>query len=258
MLQLNPDNRPGLLVSVRDAREALAALEGGAHVIDVKEPNRGSLGAADSDTIAEVIRAVAGRAPVTAAAGELVDLIHSPPKPMPDGLSLLKIGLAACRALPDWQSRWTEMIAALWPRPAANNHAVAVAYADWRTANSPDPHDVLQLAVAMGAPSLLVDTWDKSAGTLFDHWPADDLASFMTTVHSHGIMLVLAGSLTGANVAAAAELQPDLVAIRTAACDSGRGGRVMRDRVAALDRELNAAQRARKQAFPQIVNDAAR
>jgi uncharacterized protein (UPF0264 family) len=250
MLQLNPDNRPGLLVSVRDVREALAALQGGAHVIDVKEPNRGSLGAADSDTIAEVIRVVAGRAPVTAAAGELVELINSKPKPMPDGVSLLKIGLAGCRSLPDWKSRWTESIAALWPRPGANSHVVAVAYADWRTANSPDPRDVLREAVALGSPSLLVDTWDKSAGTLFDHWPAAELASFMEKVHSHGIMLVLAGSLMGDHVAAAAQLQPDLVAIRTAACDSGRSGRVMRDRVAALCRRINAAQCARKQASP--------
>ena len=33
-----------LLVSVRSAAEAAAALEGGAHVIDVKEPLNGALG----------------------------------------------------------------------------------------------------------------------------------------------------------------------------------------------------------------------
>ena len=35
------------LVSVRSPEEALAALEGGADLIDVKEPSRGPLGAAD-------------------------------------------------------------------------------------------------------------------------------------------------------------------------------------------------------------------
>ena len=34
----------GLLVSVRDAAEAEAALRGGATLIDVKEPRHGSLG----------------------------------------------------------------------------------------------------------------------------------------------------------------------------------------------------------------------
>ena len=37
---------PQLLVSVRSAEEARAALEGGAALIDVKEPSRGSLGSA--------------------------------------------------------------------------------------------------------------------------------------------------------------------------------------------------------------------
>ena len=36
----------GLLVSVRNVEEALAALEGGASLIDVKEPSRGPLGRA--------------------------------------------------------------------------------------------------------------------------------------------------------------------------------------------------------------------
>ena len=91
---------PGLLVSVRSAAEALAALAGGADVIDVKEPNQGSLGAADDDTISAVVRAVAGRAPVSAALGELVDLIGSPngdyARVLIDGVLLFKTGLARC------------------------------------------------------------------------------------------------------------------------------------------------------------------
>ena len=59
-----------LLVSVRSAAEAEAALAGGAALIDVKEPDRGALGRADDAVIADVVRAVAGRAPVSAAASQ--------------------------------------------------------------------------------------------------------------------------------------------------------------------------------------------
>jgi uncharacterized protein (UPF0264 family) len=239
MLQLfDRNDRPGLLVSVRDSREAVAALAGGAHVIDVKEPNRGSLGAADIETIAAVVRAVNGRAPVTAAAGELIDLIERAPRPMPDAISLFKIGLANCRALPDWQSHWLKVINAMWPRQYAPKHAVAVAYADWQSANAPDPRDVLRAAVDTGCPALLIDTWNKSAGALFDLWPAVELASFTETVKSQGLKLVLAGSLVGESFSAAAKLCPDLLAVRTAACDSGRAGTVSRERVAALCRAI--------------------
>ena len=75
MLNLKRNSQsPGLLVSVRNVTEALTALEAGADVIDVKEPTRGSLGAADSATLAAIAQAVGGRAPVTAALGELTDL----------------------------------------------------------------------------------------------------------------------------------------------------------------------------------------
>src|SRR6476620_4190786 len=112
-LKLSNDT-PGLLVSVRSAVEALAALAGGADVIDVKEPSQGSLGAADDNTISAVVRAVAGRAPVSAALGELVDLIGSPngegARPLVDGVSLFKTGLARCGSLSDWQTHWQRAV----------------------------------------------------------------------------------------------------------------------------------------------------
>src|SRR5262245_44632800 len=84
-------DRPGLLVSVRSAEEAEAALAGSADLIDVKEPSRGSLGRADEATIAAVMRAVGGRRPVSAALGELRD--DPSPCSIP-GLTYVKWGLA--------------------------------------------------------------------------------------------------------------------------------------------------------------------
>jgi uncharacterized protein (UPF0264 family) len=238
---IDPKNRPGLLVSVRDAREALAALEGGAHVIDVKEPRRGSLGAADATAIEAVVRAVAGLAPVTAAAGELMDLLRTPGPPMPDGVSLFKIGLAGCRDLPHWQLRWREAMAALWPKSDAQSQAVAVVYADWRNAVAPPPEEVLRAATEIGCPALLVDTWSKSSGTLFEHWPANKLQVFVTEVRSRGMHMVLAGSLVGECLAAASQLRPDLVAVRTAVCEADRAGPISRQRVAAVREAISAA-----------------
>ena len=61
----------GLLVSVRSAAEARAALLGGADLIDVKEPLRGSLGAADADRLREISEVVSGQLTLSAAWGEL-------------------------------------------------------------------------------------------------------------------------------------------------------------------------------------------
>jgi (5-formylfuran-3-yl)methyl phosphate synthase len=233
------DVAPGLLVSVRSAAEALAALAGGADVIDVKEPNRGSLGAADDDTISAVVKAVAGRAPVSAAFGELVDLTVSSngdgTRAVVDGVSLFKVGLARCATLIEWQTRWKQTINEMILNSSnGDGKAVAVVYADWRAAQAPSPQDILSAAIQRRCPTLLIDTWNKSGGTLFDHWPAAELQAFLAEVRSNDISLVLAGSLTSQSVITAARLAPELVAVRTAACEGGRTGTVSEKRVREL------------------------
>ncbi len=215
--------KPGLLVSVRDANEALTALAGGVEVIDVKEPSRGPLGAADLTTIADVVRAVADRAPVSAAAGELRDWPADVwPDVLPDGVALVKFGLAGCAKTNDWPARWRKALAAL----AGGAQPVAVVYADWQAAAAPEPRQVLAEAVALDCPALLVDTWNKSSGTLLDHWPADELQTFVDEVRDRRIAPVLAGSLSGDAILSATRLQPRLIAIRGAACVGGRTGAV--------------------------------
>src|SRR5216683_1627996 len=86
-----------LLVSVRSVDEAEAALNGGAALIDVKEPSRGSLGRADDETLAGVLRCVAGRGPVSAALGELVE---GSGLPAVKGLRFTKWGLSGCSDVP--------------------------------------------------------------------------------------------------------------------------------------------------------------
>jgi uncharacterized protein (UPF0264 family) len=222
---------PALLVSVRNADEALQALAGGADVIDVKEPLRGPLGAADALTIDSIVRAVSGRAPVTAAMGELTEWIDIRREPLPAGVSMLKIGLSACRSRADWRAHWRNAVAQLGAGHAA---AAAVAYADWRSAGAPHPADVVRTAIEDHCPALLIDTWNKSGGTLFDYWPPHELGPFVESARKAGLIVVLAGSLAGQSIATAARLGPDLVGVRAAACDGGRRGAISAARVCAL------------------------
>src|SRR5438045_2477000 len=90
----------GLLVSVRSAAEATAALDGGAALIDVKEPALGSLGRAADAVRAEVLAVLAGRVPMSVALGELRD--GDDRAPGLEGISFAKWGLAGCLEL-DWQ-----------------------------------------------------------------------------------------------------------------------------------------------------------
>jgi uncharacterized protein (UPF0264 family) len=240
-------NKPGLLVSVRSADEAVTALAGGADVIDVKEPDRGSLGAADMEVLEAIVRVVNKRAIVTAAVGELIELIDGndavrQPK-IPAGVSLFKIGLARTASLTNWQDSWRRAIET-YASSSGSPKPVAVAYADWQHAMSPEPREVLEAAVEFGCPALLIDTEDKSGGPLFDHWSESELKRFVREVHSRNIAIVLAGSLVGEAITDAARLMPDFVAVRTAACDSGRGGTVSLERVRAVRQAISAGMRS--------------
>src|SRR5262245_3594654 len=124
-----------LLVSVRSAAEAGIALAGGADVIDIKEPSRGPLGAADPQSWSEVLHAVGGRAMVSAALGELQDAGVTKLAASASGLRFAKIGLAGCHTHSGWLSRWQRVIGQLPPAVLP----VPVAYADWPGAAAPSP-----------------------------------------------------------------------------------------------------------------------
>jgi (5-formylfuran-3-yl)methyl phosphate synthase len=213
----------GLLVSVRNADEAAVALAAGVDVIDVKEPRHGSLGAASSETIQSVVKLVGNRAVVSAACGELADWSASASSDLSlHGLSLAKIALAQCEHKPDWKRRWQDWAEAL----PAGTKPVGVVYADRALAGSPAWQEIVALAVEIRSPYVLVDTFDKSAGTLFDHWTTATLREFTTATRAAGIGFVLAGSLRGQAILRAREFEPDFVAVRGAACHGGRTGSV--------------------------------
>lgn len=215
----------GLLVSVRDAAEVGPALEGGAAIIDVKDPARGSLGAARPTTVGEVARAVAGRAPWTIAAGEIADYrpeaanqffaevvaaAGGPP-------AAVKFGLAgmAGRA---WREAWTAVLATV---PAGSDR-VAVAYADWRRVAAPDPCAVVAAGAALGCGVLLIDTADKGAAGLFDSCSAAELTAWIGAARRAGMRVALAGKLTIDQIPAVGRFGTDVVALRSAVCSNGR------------------------------------
>ena len=141
----------GLLVSVRSALEAHLAYQGGADIVDIKEPHLGSLGAATSKVWCEVYDTIKQRVPVSVALGEVWEgHVARPTRPF----AFAKIGLAGCQQRLGWQREWMLRMQELDPA----TDRVAVAYADWRLANSPPPDDVLEFAVEAGCAALLVDT----------------------------------------------------------------------------------------------------
>lgn len=222
----------GLLVSVRDAEEARLALAAGVDLIDVKEPQHGSLGAAGSRVVGEVAAVVAGRKPLSVALGEILDAdpdaIHAA---YVSGVQYAKWGLAGVARRPDWRETWQAAMARL-PRGVV---PVAVVYADWPSAGAPPPPDVLKAAVQFGCGAVLIDTFDKGRGPLVDMWPPAEIRQFTAQIQAAGLLAVVAGSLSPENIPVILDCAPDYVAVRGAACsDGGREGHIDPLRLAGL------------------------
>jgi uncharacterized protein (UPF0264 family) len=222
-----------LLVSVRDAAEAVVAAGAGADLIDVKEPSRGPLGAADVSTIEDVLQAVAGRRPVSAAFGELPDWRDVAPK-IPHGLSYAKFGLAGCAQLADWATLWRRQLAAL----PADVERVAVAYADWQVARAPDPYSVVAHATEIGCGAVLLDTFDKRGRSLVEILSRPELQRFLAYVRARRLLMVVGGGLSATTLQKILPFAPDYVAVRGAVCSGGRAGALDPEKVRALVRLL--------------------
>ena len=212
---------PKLLVSVRSAEEAQAALAGGADLIDVKEPANGPLGAAHSSVIRRVVAVVGKRVPVSAALGEWWewDGRHVPP-----GLAYAKWGLARwARVRPGALQEIRLMDCATYP--------VLVGYADHVRVGGPDLDWLVSAAGVYKFPAFLLDTAVKDGTSLLDWVKPAALAALRFRLADIGVRLALAGSLTEASIRRLAPLEPDWFAVRGAACEGGRLGRVSAHRV---------------------------
>ena len=220
----------GLLVSVRSADEARAALLGGADIIDVKEPRNGSLGAASAEAWKEVAAVVADEALLSIALGELSDFDPLEAAQLPANTHYAKIGLAGCADLPDWPERWQQA----WACLPTDVERVAVCYVDQQQAAAPDWQQILQQALGAGCKCLLLDTFDKRAGNLFRHWSERQLADVVAQAAADGLFVVAGGSIQGQHQPILAATGVRLMAVRGAVCRGARTGPLEADLVKQL------------------------
>ena len=213
-----------LLVSVTDAREARAAVQGGVDIVDVKNPAEGSLGAPTPGMIARVRDTVPPELPVSAAIGDLPNLP----------------GTAALAALGAAHSGATYVKVGLWGTSTAGEAVavlravcetldgsatvIAAAYADAeRVPSRPlPPGAVVAVARRAGVGGCLVDTALKDGRGLFEWLSPDALAALVAKGQEAGLEMAFAGALRAEDLPAVRATGADIAGVRSAACRDGR------------------------------------
>jgi (5-formylfuran-3-yl)methyl phosphate synthase len=222
-----------LLVSVRNAIDASAALDGGADIIDAKEPTSGALGAVDLDTFERIVAEVAGARTVTAALGDAVDeraIARMADAFARAGASLVKLGFAGIASPP----RVMSLLAAARDGAAIHAGVIATAYADADRVASLDPFAMIDAAAKASATGILLDTADKQGPGLTGLMSQERLSSWVRTAHDARLLVSLAGKLTADDLGYVSDAGADIVGVRGTACDRGRTGQIVAARVRAL------------------------
>ncbi|WP_231754123.1 (5-formylfuran-3-yl)methyl phosphate synthase [Caulifigura coniformis] len=210
-------------MSVRSALEAASAIEGGAEILDVKDPDRGSLGCPAPDTLFSICQAAGASPrrdlPVTVALGECLEWTEQTPFPLPGQITMAKIGLSGLGESAGWRDQWLRVRQRFEDERGTGIHWVAVAYLDQDDAGSPSIDDIAGAAIDTGCAGLLLDTFNKSSGRLFDHVSPERLAGLAGRMHSGGRFLAAAGRLNLEDITRLSTLPVDVVAVRSAACE---------------------------------------
>ena len=223
-----------LLVSAATAADARAVVEGGANIVDAKDPSAGALGAVTLERLREILDAVDDTAPVSAALGDATNelaVARQARQFVAAGVYFVKVGLLGTTDV----GRAVGILSAAVDGAADScGGVVAVGYADADASMALPPHMLLDAAARAGARGVLLDTLDKNGPGLLGVMPVTTIADWIATACAARLRAGVAGRLVAGDLPVLAGLGAVVAGVRGAACHGGRDGPVS----AGLVREL--------------------
>jgi len=216
-----------LLVGVRGKTEAMTAVEGGAHIVDVEYP-ASALGTPYPLNILAVRQNVPPSILVaTNIGGEQLGRSTACQAALGvalAGADIIKLGLAKM-PLGEAQEFGPALVRTVKKWFPAKK-CVPVLFADERLARwYIDPiKDGPDLAAHMKADGLLVDTFDKGIGMgLLDYYGLGEIQEFVAKCHDRGVEAWVGGSISREELPGLWATGVDAVCVRSAACQPGTG-----------------------------------
>lgn len=211
-----------VLVSTTSYEEALAILDIGVDIIDIKNVNEGSLGAQFPWVIERIVeRAQKHDVRTSAALGDL------PCKPGTAALAAysvahmrlgyIKAGLHGMSTF-DQAFQVMDAVCKAVRMVGGGTNVVACGYGDYRRFDGVKPMDLVKAGKAARSDMVMLDTAIKDNTTLFENMPMEELREFVGSAHENGLQVALAGSLTLEDADRLFELNPDVIGVRGGVC----------------------------------------
>jgi len=225
-----------LLVSPINLEEAKAAYNGGADIIDVKNPKEGSLGANFPWVIRSVKEAM-GKTPVSATIGDM--------NYKPGTASLAALGAAVSGAdyvkvgLYDVQTTeqaidMVEHVVKSVKDYDQSKKVVISGYADYKRINSIPLRELPPICADYGADVVMMDTGIKDGRSTFEFMTNEELSQFVESAHDLGLISAIAGNIKFEDIEAINQIGPDVIGIRGCVCGGDRNSTIQQKLVEEL------------------------
>lgn len=200
----------GMLASVNSLDEAMSVMAADVDIVDLKEPAAGALGALPVGAVKTIVAAMNGRCRTSATIGDLPmhpDLIYSATQAMSEtGVDYIKIGFFPDGDITGVLTRLTEI--------ADHKYLIAVLFADTQL-----DLKVVDQVKAAAFHGVMLDTLDKSKGSLTRFMPLSEVEKFINIAKTQKLICGLAGSLKAEDISALLPFQPDYLGFRGALCE---------------------------------------
>jgi hypothetical protein len=230
-----------LLISPINPEEAIAAYEGGADIVDVKNPKEGSLGANFPWIISAVKESINSGKPISATIGDF--------NFKPGTASLAALGAAVAGAdyikvgLFDVQTeeQALEMLTNITKSVKsydAEKKVVASGYSDYERINSINPQLLPAIGAKAGVDVVMVDTGIKDGRSTFEFMTEEELTQFTTAIRKEGLLSALAGTLKFEDLPALRRIDPDIIGVRGMVCGGDRSSVIKAELVEKLRNEM--------------------
>ena len=201
--------------------EALEAIAGGAHIIDVKNPKEGTLGANYPWIIKRIKEVTPKTLEVSCTIGEVGNFPGSVSLAALGAASLgvdyIKVGLYGIKTSKEAIFLLQNVCRAA--KECNPKIKVAVAgYADAKKIGAIDPLLIPEIAYKAQVDVAMLDTSIKDGKNLFDYLTIEQLKKFVDLAHGFGLITALAGSLRKQDLPVVYGLGTDIAGLRGAAC----------------------------------------
>ena len=203
------------LASVESLEEAKSLVEQLPHILDMKNPSEGALGALNHQTVTEIVNWINKGCLCSATVGDLpmqAEITSAAIRNMAEtGVDYVKIGLFDEPGLIQCIQQLEPTIKSL------STPVIAVIFADQLPQQK-----LIPLLAKSGFAGVMLDTARKDGQGLLNHLSVEVLQQFVVEAKSAGMLCGLAGALRIEDIETLSPLQPDYLGFRSALCQQHR------------------------------------